>query len=210
MTHYDIVEVMKQMLLMLLVISNYASAEIFNCNGTWMNKPCSEEVLGKITEVQRTPRSAEAIARDQKQMIVHDLQTLKFDAERETGLTFLVSDVLAICNDQSSSLEDCTDKANQKVDTITKSMTDIKVSRESSKKEADAKNLNEPTDKNITITVVENRDPYYDRFPWYRPPRPINPRPPVDPIRPVRPEPPVIAPPEPIRKTNSGSIFGLQ
>lgn len=202
---------MKHLYCLLLLISNLATAEIFNCNGTWVNKPCKEEVLGTITEVQRPPRSAEAITADQKRMIVHDLQTLKFDAERETGLTFLVSDALAICNDQSSSLDDCTKIANEKVDTITKSMTEIKISREKSK-DASAKTESDPTtDKNVTITVVENRDPYYDRFPWYRPKPPVRPLPPViDPLKPVRPQPPVIATPVTPRKTTSGGIVGLQ
>ncbi len=176
-------------------------AEIYNCNGTWSNKPCPEGgALESIVEIKRAPQTPEEISASQKKMIVHDLQTLKFNAERETGLMFVISDILAICNSQDATLEDCTEKANQKVDSITKSLTDVKISRENNKtKKPEDQQVSDPTtDKNVSITVVENRDPYYKRFPWYRPTRP-KPFPTSEPDRPViqppvTPEPPVKQP----------------
>lgn len=105
-----------------------AQAEIYKCNGTWTNHPCSEGSQAVFPEkVTAGNPSSEALS--EKKSIVHELVMKQIDARRNFGVKVDVAHIEKFCLDPSSPVKDCLELVEAMDDKIDKRVNEAKEER---------------------------------------------------------------------------------
>ncbi len=68
--------------LMFLLIPFLAKAEVYNCEGTWTNKPCSGKVDAVLEEARPKENADADPTLSQKRSMLHELKMKALEAKR--------------------------------------------------------------------------------------------------------------------------------
>ena len=83
-----------------------STAGIFNCAGTWQNKPCTGEASASLPSAPTRSQTQEAQSRSKRRLWLHDLDMLRIKAKRDFGIDLNPRDAEEICkSDNYSDLE---------------------------------------------------------------------------------------------------------
>jgi len=155
-------------------------AEIYNCNGTWTNKPCEGEVSKTLPEIDRTP-DLQAEATRKKMELVGALELRVQSARRSHGVELDISGIAETCRAENSSYEECMTLVNNADDRLEARLHQAKLLKEqektnkliseSKKEKEDAAVSNQAISINQdnSVVVVEND---FRRGPRFEPTHP--------------------------------------
>lgn len=151
-------------LLLSLLLTSTARAELSNCNGVWTNDPCEGNASSKLEEKDFKPQDPQKRLQSKKQQILHDLRMKELNSERTHKIDIAIDPAETVCNDPATTLEDCQEKVTElrnKIDDAVRDAREIEIEEkkiEAEKAEAKTKAENNTT----TITIIKERR----RHPW--------------------------------------------
>ncbi|NMC63522.1 MAG: hypothetical protein GYA55_10200, partial [SAR324 cluster bacterium] len=118
--------------LIFLLFQSPSFAEIYNCNGTWTNKPCEGEVSKTLPETDRTP-DLQAEAAGKKMGLVGALELRVQSARRSHGVELDISGIAETCRNNNTSYEECMTLVNNADDRLEARLHQAKLLKEQEK-----------------------------------------------------------------------------
>ncbi|HQH26721.1 MAG TPA: hypothetical protein PLP17_04930 [Oligoflexia bacterium] len=142
-------------LIFILCFSAPASAQIFECDGRWTNRPCSGKVEGMVEEVKPEQAPVEDSGLSEKKALYHDLNMKTIEAKRRYNLRFDLAAVQQLCFQQQSTLDECRKEIQAMEDRI-----DAKIGLASQERanelQNEANRLQQEKNETPSVSVVEN------------------------------------------------------
>jgi hypothetical protein len=142
-----------QILALLLYSSSPVLGELIECDGVWIDKPCSGSA-GQVLEQlpKKTPPTAEQRLLESKKQVVQELVNANYDARGKYRIDFSTRAVETECRRPEISLSEC----RTLVDTAhTKLLTRIKSAQ--AEIEATRENKIAQNDYETQINIIDNR-----------------------------------------------------
>lgn len=138
--------------LFFLLIPNLLVAEIYLCDGEWTNRNCDGDVAVSFEEAPYTPPSEERQLANDKELLVHDLNMKRVDANREYDLSLDISSERELCVQPETSVSACRKAILQKeIQIDERIIAQLKVQREKQEKRK-ARESEQP----FNVAVVKN------------------------------------------------------
>ena len=164
----------------LLFLPAGAAAELTNCDGVWTDRPCSQGVLQRRTDVPdaaaptaSTDSKETQRALSQKRSLLHDVTMKSIRAKDQYNLTFSLTGLEQDCLKPETAVADCekkTDEMHEKIDKRVTEAAAVAEQAKSNKLREEANRLtqerNEIETNKPVVVVTETR-----RYPYYRDPR---------------------------------------
>lgn len=149
-------------LLLSLLLTSTARAELSNCNGVWTNDPCEGNASTKLEEKDFKPQDPQKRLQSKKQQILHDLRMKELNSERAYKVDVAIDAAETSCNDPATTLEDCQEKVTELRDKIDKRILAAKKLEIKEKKIEAEKAEAEAQGNTTSITIIKERR----RYPW--------------------------------------------
>lgn len=115
-----------------LFVSRAAFADIYNCNGTWTNKPCGGSPEKTLPEIER-PVDLGAEALKKKELLVGNLRLDVDGAGRDYGIGLDISGIEEACRSKDTTYEDCMNLVNNAGDRLSERVNEAKMVKEQEK-----------------------------------------------------------------------------
>ena len=122
-------------------------ADLYNCNGTWTNRPCNSS--SKIPEKEDTPKNKD---KSKKESILHDLRMLVIKAKREHDIRYNIDVIEDLC--KTSNLEECDKSVKTAQKELQAQVTDADEAKERNALIREANKLKKERNK-----IEENKPP---------------------------------------------------
>jgi hypothetical protein len=146
---------LRSFFLVLLLVSPSARAELYECNGTWTNKPCSGKTQKTIDETKAQKRSPAEIEKSQKDLWLHDLETKRFNARRMHGIKIDTKDAAVICQSEKTTLLEC----RKAITTLEDKIEERVVAAQQlklKKQEVESKKVEDNSSQVSRVTIIQN------------------------------------------------------
>jgi len=176
--HELIMLTMKSLFLHAIVLTSVAgfsvpaAAELYNCNGTWTNKPCEGQATKVLPETEKTVDLDSELLK-KKKVLVGNLRERAGRAERDYDVHIDVTGIEETCRSESTTYEECMNLVNNADDRLNERINEAKLVKEQQKanrlqqenaeKKDDEKN-NAVTVDEDSVVVLGDYDDYEDDF----------------------------------------------
>jgi len=145
------------LLAFLLSVSTTAVAEIYNCDGLWTARPCSDSSVPSLSENERTEKSEIS----KRKLWLHDLDMLRLRTKRELSISPSIREVETLCLDLSRSALDCSQAVSAKETELNQLLLEnkkLKVAEERNRIEEEKNSSTDGAEGTVTSVTVINRE----------------------------------------------------
>ena len=155
------------LVLSLLILSpNLSSAEIYNCDGKWTNKPCDGSVSESIKEKTTDKAKADRKILSAKKSLLHELRMEAISAKRKYDVNVDLKKVEELCLKTETSVESCKKEIAATEDRITQKSSEkalVKAQEERNRLQEEANKLQKEKNEQESVVVVERPRRYHIR-----------------------------------------------
>jgi len=158
-------------LLLLLVLSEPALAELSFCKGVWTNQSCQNGQEKSLDETARRPQSPEQKKNSLKKSILHEMTMDRVEARRKYAVMVSGQSAETICQDEQSSVDDCEKAASKYSTRLQQSIANALRAKELEEKKEKKEETAEENNSTVVIIRPERRRPVDSDYQYRGPER---------------------------------------